>query len=239
MKVTYIAHSGYMIELEQVTLLFDYYTGTYPAINSEKDLYVFVSHSHPDHYNKQIYELFEKEGKDTYYILSKDIFQREVERAIALGIQEERILYIKENQEGWIGDVEVKTLRSTDIGVAFLVKTGNQCVYHAGDLNWWHWEEEGTAYCEMMKRKYQYEISKIADEHIQVACVILDPRMSKKGYILGMDYFMKQVKADYVFPMHFFQEGYEVCQKFLKEGDMNAYMGTFMPVTKECETFEL
>lgn len=239
MKVTYIAHSGYMIELEQATLIFDYYSGEYPKIRGDMDLYVFVSHSHPDHYNKQIYNLFEKEGKDTYYVLSADIFKKEIEQVIASGVSEERILYIKENLEGWIGDAEVQTLRSTDIGVAFLVKLGGMCIYHAGDLNWWHWEEEGPVYCEMMKRKYQYEISKIEGEHIDVACVILDPRMSREGYLLGMDYFMKHVNADYVFPMHFFEEGYQVCQRFLEEGNMDAYKGQFMPVTKECESFQL
>ena len=37
---------------------------------------------------------------------------------------------------------EIRTLRSTDEGVAFVVHYAGKTIYHAGDLNWWHWEGE-------------------------------------------------------------------------------------------------
>ena len=39
-------------------------------------------------------------------------------------------------------DTEVDTLLSNDSGVAFIVKTREGTIYHAGDLNDWYWEGE-------------------------------------------------------------------------------------------------
>ncbi|MFQ9345343.1 MAG: MBL fold metallo-hydrolase [Coprococcus sp.] len=56
MRVTYIGHSGFSVELESHILLFDYYEGTMPEFDPAKKLLVFASHSHPDHFNREILE---------------------------------------------------------------------------------------------------------------------------------------------------------------------------------------
>ena len=38
MKITYIAHSGFLAELEHTILLFDYYQGELPELPDEKML---------------------------------------------------------------------------------------------------------------------------------------------------------------------------------------------------------
>ena len=40
MKVTFIEHSGFMVEMEQNVLLFDYYQGEIPSFDGSKTLYV-------------------------------------------------------------------------------------------------------------------------------------------------------------------------------------------------------
>ena len=46
MKVTYIGHSGFLLETEEINFLFDYSEGEIPILEKEKPLVVFVSHSH-------------------------------------------------------------------------------------------------------------------------------------------------------------------------------------------------
>ena len=58
MKVTFIEHSGFMVEMEQNVLLFDYYQGEIPSFDGSKTLYVFASHSHADHYDPAIFIIF-------------------------------------------------------------------------------------------------------------------------------------------------------------------------------------
>ena len=77
MKVTFIEHSGFMVEMEQNVLLFDYYQGEIPSFDGSKTLYVFASHSHADHYDPAIWKLKEQ-YKDIHYILSDDIKDNEV-----------------------------------------------------------------------------------------------------------------------------------------------------------------
>ena len=56
-KVTYLDHSGFLVELEDAYFLFDYYKGRLPQIDLEKKMFVFVSHVHHDHYRKDIFNL--------------------------------------------------------------------------------------------------------------------------------------------------------------------------------------
>ena len=78
MKITYLAHSGFLAETEEETFLFDYYKGDLPRMNPQKKLLVFASHAHYDHYNPQIFEL-RKDVTTVRFILSSDIFVHEAE----------------------------------------------------------------------------------------------------------------------------------------------------------------
>ena len=49
---------------------------------------------------------------------------------------------MEESEEKLFKDVYVKAYGSTDIGISFLVKVDGLTIFHAGDLNWWHWKED-------------------------------------------------------------------------------------------------
>ena len=51
MKVTFIEHSGFSVEMSETVILFDYYKGTIPEFPTNKRIFVFASHGHGDHYN--------------------------------------------------------------------------------------------------------------------------------------------------------------------------------------------
>ena len=57
MRVTYLGHSGFLLEMEDALLLFDYYQAVSPKWIRKKHLFVFVSHVHYDHYNPDIFEI--------------------------------------------------------------------------------------------------------------------------------------------------------------------------------------
>ena len=78
MTLTYIFHSGFVLETEQSILVFDYWldpSGVMEGVlKKEKPLYVFSSHFHEDHFTKKIFE-WKKLNPDITYILSKDIYK--------------------------------------------------------------------------------------------------------------------------------------------------------------------
>ena len=193
MRVTYIGHSGFSVELESHILLFDYYEGTMPEFDPAKKLLVFASHSHPDHFNREILKLADV-YPDVEYIFPKDI-------RIAKKEQRESEHFMRKRDEITVGDTKVKSLHSTDEGVAFLVRCEDRIIYHAGDLNWWHWEGEPDEKNTEMRRAYQAEINRLMDEKIDIAFVPVDPRLGEQ-YCWGLDCFMKRTETKVVFPMH-------------------------------------
>ena len=47
MRVTFLEHSGFLVELPSVSLLFDWWRGKLPELAEEKPLYVFARISLP------------------------------------------------------------------------------------------------------------------------------------------------------------------------------------------------
>ncbi len=231
MKITYLDHSGFAVDLGDKLLIFDYYRGELPAGTSDRKLYVFSSHAHYDHFQKKIFTW--SRDRDVTYILSKDIRKN----AAAKNAPGEGVYYLAPRQELTLDGLSVRTLRSTDAGVAFLVETEGKTIYHAGDLNWWHWEEESRVYNEMMKRNYRYEIGKIEGQAIDVAFVPLDPRQEEQ-YYWGMDYFMKHTDTKVVFPMHMWGH-YEVWERLMENPEAFSYRDKVMRITKAPQEFEI
>ena len=75
MKITYIHHSSFLVELESVYLLFDYTEGVIPGLKREKPLLVLASHRHGDHYSPVIFELIKKH-ENVRFVLSGDIWRK-------------------------------------------------------------------------------------------------------------------------------------------------------------------
>ena len=132
MKLTYIFHSGFVLEAEQSILVFDYWldpSGVMDGVlRSEKPMYVFSSHFHEDHFTKDIFE-WKKQREGVTYILSKDIYKHR--RAS------------KDDADVWLAKggiwsddtISVWALGSTDSGVSWIVETEGKRIFHAGDLS--------------------------------------------------------------------------------------------------------
>ena len=238
MKVTYIHHSSFLVEMEKTALLFDYFEGEIPEIREEQLLIVFASHRHGDHFSPRIFELAESHSK-IRFVLSDDIWKRQVPekylcRTSFLGPGEE-LSFPEETGEPV--PVRVKAFKSTDEGVAFLIEAEGKVLYHAGDLNNWVWEGEPGADNRRMSEAFHRELKSIAGVHIDVAFMLLDPRQEKDFY-LGMDDFMRMVGADTVFPMHFWGD-FGVTKRFKALACTEEYRDRIVEIHAQGESFKL
>lgn len=236
MKVTYLYHSGFLVELEKHILVFDYYKGELPEFSKEKEIYVFVSHKHQDHFAFSVFELFYK-YENIHYILGSDIrlSDKYLERKGVSVKVKEKLVHMGTDKSLKLPDIEIRTLRSTDAGVAFCVLCEGKSIYHAGDLNNWHWEGETEEYNSRMKEAYEKEIDKIAGIHFHAAFVPLDPRLEKAcGY--GMDYFLTRAgsECDYVFPMHMWEK-YEYIHAYLETETGRRFADKIMDIGEKRE----
>lgn len=229
MKVTFILHSSYFVELDSCCLLFDYYEGDIPA--TDKPLYVFASHSHGDHFSPSVFELATP-GREVHYLLSDDIFKSRVPEELV-----DQTVFVSPRSLYQVGNLRVATLESTDMGVAFLVECEGRMIYHAGDLNCWVWDGAPRMQNDMMKARYQQELQLLAGKKIDVAFVPLDPRQ-EENFDLGMKYFFEAADAVHVFPMHMWED-YSVVPLFKSTPTYREYAPHVMDVSQPGQTFTI
>ncbi|WP_455716879.1 MBL fold metallo-hydrolase [Anaerosporobacter sp.] len=202
--IQYIKHSCYIVELSNAILLFDYYIGEIPQIPADKPVYAFASHFHQDHFSFTLFSKL-KGIPNVQYILSQDI-QKKYNRNYFLkqGISEElydSIHFLSHDEELTLDTLHIRTINSTDSGVAFIIDTSEETIYHAGDLNWWTWNGETEQEYEEMTKAFQTEVTKLKDTHIDLAFLPLDPRQEDRFH-LGFDYFMNHVDVSSVYAIH-------------------------------------
>ena len=193
--IRYLYNSGFSVRLADHTLLLDPCT---PEDVPPEDLQapfvdVFVSHIHSDHYNPKIFQ-WRAVNPSILYFLSSDI------------PKQPGTLQIWPHRQVELNNVVVRALRSTDAGVAFLLQVEGLSIYHAGDLNWWHWDGEDPDWNRRMGNAYHAEMRQLrrylGGRRIDLAFVPVDPRL-ERTYLWGLNAFMQIVGADYVVPMHF------------------------------------
>lgn len=214
MNVTYIHHSGFLIETEACYYLIDYFQGSIPALNPCKPVLVLASHKHHDHYQKSVFNILKDMGMQSIYaVLSRDIpAGARPEDVPCLPVSAGKRYELPQGQE-------VVTFRSTDVGVAFLIRDGQEIFYHAGDLNDWVWSEEPEEDNQRMTEKYQKQIDLLAREldgrTLTAAFVVLDPRQ-EQDYDRGMLYFLQHTSCGCVYPMHYWEQP-QIMARFLRE----------------------
>lgn len=208
MKVSYIGHSGFAVELDCCTLLFDYYRGALPAFAPEKPLYVFSSHAHQDHFNFAIFEL-KKTHPNITYVLSRDIRRKWSAAGFARhGVSRETydmLSFWGARETKRFGPIRVETFESTDVGVAFLVSAEGKAIFHAGDLNDWVWAGEPPEENQAMTARFQAEVGRLSGRRIDAAFLVLDPRQ-EADFAQGFDYFMRHTDTVRAYPMHFWND---------------------------------
>lgn len=209
MKITYINHSGFLVETTDYYYIFDYYKGELPQLNRSKPVIVFCSHFHQDHFNPEIFDLLNQQGMNYQAVLAKDINKKKYPEGIEVTTAYHDQTYPLDYE------TTVHTLLSTDSGVAFLVETTEGTIYHAGDLNDWYWEGEPDHENQQMTSRYRAEIDKLKGIPIAVSFVVLDPRQ-EAHYTDGMLYFLQTVDCNAVYPMHYWNEP-EIIDRFLSE----------------------
>ncbi len=209
MKVTYLNHSGILVELNDCYCIFDYYRGELPLLDRDKEVIVFCSHAHEDHYNPLIFDLLDERGMRYQAVLANDISDEN-------RLSKIKHSFVKPDEcYQFDGGIQVETLLSNDSGVAFIVSAGEGVVYHGGDLNDWYWEGEPEEENLELRTIYYTEIGKIKGRHFDVAFVPLDPRL-EAHYADGLLYFLENVDCDAVFPIHYWGEP-AVIQRFIIE----------------------
>ena len=234
-KIWYLYHSGFAVRTVEHFLIFDYWRTTPSGGGLDngviditelrnENVVVFASHGHPDHFAPVILRWHEAVPK-LRLVLSDDIKVADNAFIVGPGMTLEQ------------PDMTVHTLASNDEGVAFIVEVDGMIIYHAGDLNWWHWEGEPLDENEEMAASYRSQMDILAGYPIDIAFVPLDPRLEDQ-YAWGIDYLMRTVDVRNVVPMHFGDKPGTV-ERFLQDSASVPYRDKVISLTKRGESAEI
>lgn len=237
MHVTFLAHSGFFLELETACLLFDWWKGELPLLPADRPLLVFASHRHEDHFNPAIFSLAEG-GRDVRFLLGKDIRLTERNRA-RWNLSDDaagRCLCLGGGETvSPVPGVTVETLPSTDEGVAFVISLEGKTLFHAGDLNWWHWEGEDKAWNRNMEVNFKRYCEPLRGRHMDLAMFPVDPRLGEDGF-RGPRYFLELTDTVRLLPMHQWEQ-FSFTRDFLAA--CPAFARQVLPVERNGQCFTL
>lgn len=204
--ITYYMHSGFSVAAGDTLAVFDYWRGEKDELPGEvritpeflagfAKVFVFVSHEHADHFDPVIYE-WRGQADNITYVVSDDMPIGTRGRRMAPG----GTLKLAD-------DVTAQAFGSTDLGVSYLVDIGGVRVFHAGDLNFWHWREESSVReIEEADEAFRGAVAPIIGQPIDVAFFPVDPRQGQM-FDAGANYFIMAVKPRLLVPMHFWGRG--------------------------------
>ena len=222
MIVTYVYHSCCAIEFEEFSIIIDYYKDAIKdgdefgwvsnhLLQKEKPLYVLCTHSHGDHFNEEILS-WNQNREDITYVFSKEIPETLKD---TLSLKDENIVYLERLEEYEDENLKIKAYGSTDAGVSFYIEHNDVKIFHAGDLNNWHWNEEATreeSY--VYENHYICELELVSEEvkEVDIAMFPLDPRLGK-DFMRGGEQFVNKIKTHNFLPLHF-GDKYELIKQF-------------------------
>ena len=206
MRLVYIYHSGFAIEAGGFSLLFDYFKDSDPdpakgyvhaqLLRRKGPLYVLSSHFHPDHFNPEVLR-WQEQKADITYLFSRDILKRKRAKA-------EDAIYLRKGEQYADERLRVTACGSTDVGVSFLVALNGLKIFHAGDLNNWHWSEESTPQeIKAAEGNYLAILRTIRQQFqaVDVAMFPVDPRIGG-DFSLGARQFLSAIDVGHFIPMH-------------------------------------
>jgi L-ascorbate metabolism protein UlaG (beta-lactamase superfamily) len=219
LEIRYLDNSGFCVFLNETTLIMDYYNDfgtddihaldhgviTKDAVKRNEKTYVLSSHVHYDHFNRCIFDL-KKHNSNIKYILDSGIKLRN---------QSCDIKRLKRGEIYKDEHIFIKAFGSTDIGISYLIKAEGKTIFHAGDLNYWHWKEEASVrYAARAKRMFLKILDDIERENCEMDLLFfpVDYRMGNDGDA-GAKIMLERFKPKMFVPMHFSNK-YSGLEKF-------------------------
>ncbi len=214
--VSFFYHSAFTVSLQKTLLIFSYRQKDVQQLEechylSSKDfrgfnnILVFVPSASAVHHDPVIYSW--KQSFPITYIMPQEAAKTAPRAA--------NIRVCREGDTFSVGHSEISVFGSTDQGVSYLVSAEGLNVFHAGDLNLWHWREENTLKEIARAEQAFYEkTAAIPKDTIDICFFPLDPNQGGL-YDAGANHFIMSLRPKVFFPMHFGQRA-EIANEYAR-----------------------
>ena len=198
LEIVYLHHSGFAITTKQHLLVFDYYQDPAALLSSliqtGKKIYIFSSHAHADHFNPKIGGW---QNAVLTYFLSDDIREAGGLR----GVKPDKVRYLGPYETVEQDVLKVVTYGSTDEGISFFVEVDGWRLFHAGDLNWWHWKGDTPDNLRLAEDGFRKEMKLLDGLKLDVAFFPVDSRLEEYR-AMGIEVFGRSTDVGQLIAMH-------------------------------------
>lgn len=204
-RLTYVFHSCFLLELERCALIFDYWHDTACGFvrrfcaSTHKRVYFLASHFHQDHFSREIFSLPVPHA-ERRILLSHDILRHHRAGRGEADAFLRRVAPPYEDEY-----LRVTAFPSTDVGISLAVEVGGLTLFHAGDLNNWHWEGESTEVeIKNMEGNFKAALRTIGQvfPHFDLVMFPVDPRIGGEFW-RGACQWISAIDTSFFVPMHF------------------------------------
>ena len=207
-RITYWYHSCFTLEEEEKVLLFDYPNRGIESSLDEKiksivqgsELYIFISHAHGDHFSPEVTK-FSAFADETHYVFSNDVPKSTIVHYKAGDEIKNNLTQVDPTQNYKIKDLQIRTFKSNDAGVAFLIDIKGKKIYFGGDLAKWNWPEWNEKKVKDHVKIFDKVIRQLKKEEVDIAFSNMDERLPSWA---GPVEFIEKVNPRYFVPMHTF-----------------------------------
>ena len=181
-------------------------------LNPGKPLYIMCTHFHKDHFLPFVMKIYEyalqRRAEDASYPEVRLVFSRDIRRSRkkSCGVHIDAINFIAKGETYEDELLKVDAYGSTDVGSSFgiTVKDNGFHFFHAGDFNYWHWQEESSEKeVQEAHEFFRSELDFIAQRVTGFDAILfpVDPRM-QTNISAGAQEFFNSIPYQLLVPVH-------------------------------------
>lgn len=235
LTLTYFYQSGFAVGVNKSLFVFSYYENKeildesmYRLSASElrafENIYFFIPNICREHLEPAIFaESFL--SLPVKYIISSDAVENHVSNIVHIKnidayISNDKIIKASAGDRLSFPEMQVEVCRSSGLGVSFFIRMPKLNIFHAGDLNNWHWcEKQDEEAVERARLSFIDAMNSLPDEPIDLCMFPVDPKLGGQ-YQAGARAFMANKKIKVFVPMHWHDE-YDVIMDFASKSEFN------------------
>ncbi len=198
--VTFFYQSGFTVAVGKTLLIFSYWQEHVPQelwLNDKdfkgfNNIIVFVPRTSVEHNDPAVWQ-FSRSFPITYVAAAE----------VGASAEDQKNLHLMQRGDSLkAAGAQITAYGSTDAGVSFMVKVAGIHIFHAGDLNLWHWREQSTLR-EITRSEDEFyrTVASIREDRIDICMFPVDPNLGG-FYDAGANHFIMAKKPRLFFPMH-------------------------------------
>lgn len=203
-QLWHLFHSGFVVRTAHHVLIFDYWPANktkeqkpglaHGRIDPDElvgqSVVVFISHEHHDHWYRKSLD-WQRTIKDIHYVVSTEVSDDD-ENYGPPGVTT-----LDANAKIRVKGLAIRTLLSTDSGVAFVVEVDGLTIYHSGDHAAWNWDVDAGSDTVFVEQ----DLAPLRGLEIDIAMHVCDPRLKNSGWG-GFFAFARRFQPGLMVPMH-------------------------------------